>query len=127
MLALLAEIFEVCIIPLLGVLTAFLVKWLNSKSQEIQNKTENDKFDKYIQMLNETIVDCVIATNQTYVNSLKESGSFDETAQKVAFNKTFDAVMTILSTDAREYLNAAVGDLNAYISEKIEAQVNINR
>lgn len=127
MLALLAEIFEVCIIPLLGVLTAFLVKWLNSKSQEIQNKTENDKFDKYIQMLNETIVDCVIATNQTYVNSLKESGSFDEAAQKVAFNKTFDAVMTILSADARECLNTAVGDLNAYISEKIEAQVNINR
>jgi hypothetical protein len=127
MLALLAEIFEVCIIPLLGVLTAFLVKWLNFKSQEIQSKTENDKFDKYIQMLNETIVDCVIATNQTYVNSLKESGSFDEAAQKVAFNKTFDAVMTILSADARECLNAAVGDLNAYISEKIEAQVNINR
>lgn len=127
MLALLAEIFEVCIIPLLGVLTAFLVKWLNSKSQEIQNKTKNDKFDKYIQMLNETIVDCVIATNQTYVNSLKEAGSFDAKAQKVAFEKTYNSVMKILSADAQEYLTEAVGDLNAYITEKIEAQVNQNR
>lgn len=127
MLALLAEIFEVCIIPLLGVLTAFLIKWLNSKSQEIQNKTKNDKFDKYIQMLNETIVDCVIATNQTYVNSLKEAGSFDAKAQKVAFEKTYNSVMKILSADAQEYLTEAVGDLNAYITEKIEAQVNQNR
>ena len=127
MLALLAEIFEVCIIPLLGVLSAFLVKWLNSKSQEIQNKTKNDKFDKYIQMLNETIVDCVIATNQTYVNSLKEAGSFDAKAQKVAFEKTYNSVMKILSADAQEYLTEAVGDLNAYITEKIEAQVNQNR
>ena len=127
MLALLTEIFEVCIIPLLGVLTAFLVKWLNSKSQEIQNKTKNDKFDKYIQMLNETIVDCVIATNQTYVNSLKEAGNFDAKAQKVAFEKTYNSIMKILSADAQEYLTEAVGDLNAYITEKIEAQVNQNR
>ena len=127
MLALLAEIFEVCIIPLLGVLTTYLIKWINSKSKEIQIKTENDKFDKYIQMLNETIVDCVIATNQTYVNSLKEAGSFDAKAQKVAFEKTYNSVMKILSADAQKYLTEAVGDLNAYITEKIEAQVNQNR
>ena len=29
---LVAQIFEVCIIPLLGVLTAFFVKWVNVKT-----------------------------------------------------------------------------------------------
>jgi hypothetical protein len=31
---LIAAIFEVCIIPLLGVLTAAFVKWVNIKSNE---------------------------------------------------------------------------------------------
>ena len=30
------SIFQVCIIPLLGVLTTFFVKWVNAKSEEIQ-------------------------------------------------------------------------------------------
>ena len=29
---LVTQIFEVCIIPLLGVLTAFFVKWVNAKT-----------------------------------------------------------------------------------------------
>ena len=32
---LIAEIFEVCLIPLLGVLTAYFVKWVNTKSAEL--------------------------------------------------------------------------------------------
>jgi hypothetical protein len=36
-------------------------------------------------MATDTITNCVIATNQTYVNSLKEQGKFDEAAQKEAF------------------------------------------
>jgi hypothetical protein len=36
-------------------------------------------------MLNRTITECVIATNQTYVETLKQQGKFDEEAQKIAF------------------------------------------
>ena len=32
---LLADIFQVCILPLLGVLTAFFVKWVNAQSAKI--------------------------------------------------------------------------------------------
>ena len=50
-LPLLYQILEVCIIPLLGVLTAFIVKYINVKSGEIQAKVENDTADKYIALL----------------------------------------------------------------------------
>ena len=127
MLELLNEIFDVCLIPLLGVLTTYLVKWLKAKSLELQVKSDNDLLDKYIAMLDETITNCVIATNQTYVNSLKESKKFDAEAQKVAFQRTYESVLAILTADAKEYLSSAVGDLNTYITEKIEASVNVNR
>lgn len=124
---LLAEIFTVCIIPLLGVLTAFFVKWVNAKSAEIKTNVNDATLSKYMDMLAQTISDCVIATNQTYVESLKAQGKFDLNAQKEAFNLTKDAVMTILSAEAQIYLSTAVGDLNAYITKKIEAEVNLNK
>lgn len=124
---LLAELFEVCIIPLLGVLTAFFVKWVNTKSAEIKTNINDATLSKYMDMLAQTISDCVIATNQTYVESLKAQGKFDLNAQKEAFNLTKDAVMTILSAEAQVYLSTAVGDLNAYITKKIEAEVNLNK
>lgn len=124
---LLADIFEVCIIPLLGVLTAYAVKYIQVKSAEITKNTDNALADKYTVMLADTISACVLATNQTYVEALKKQGSFDVEAQKVAFNMTLNAVMEILSDDAKEYLSEAFGDLNSYITSQIEASVNVNK
>lgn len=120
-------IFEVCIIPILGVLTAFFVKWVNAKSAEVSSNLDNATLTKYLNMLTETISNCVIATNQTYVESLKAQGKFDVEAQKEAFKRTSEAVMSILSKDAIEYLSTAVGDLKVFINKKIEAEVNLNK
>lgn len=124
---LVTQIFEVCIIPLLGVLTAFFVKWVNAKTAEIADTRENETEKKYINMLNDTISDCVIATTQTYVDALKKQGAFDAEAQKVAFTMTYEAVVKLLTDEATEYLNEAVGDLNLYITQKIESEVNLNK
>ena len=124
---LITTIFQVCIIPLLGVLTTFLVKWLQIKSSELQIKMDNDVADKYMAMLTNTITECVLATNQTYVEALKQQNKFDLEAQKIAFDKTSEAVMAILTEDAKEYLESAVGDLELFIRQKIEAEVNLNK
>lgn len=124
---LLQQIFQICIIPLIGVLTTFLIQFIKIKQEEILGKVENEALEKYIKMLSDTITACVIATNQTYVNSLKEQGKFDATAQKIALQMTYDAVLKILSEDAKEYLTNAFGDLEAFINQKIEESVNQNR
>ena len=124
---LLTQIFEVCIIPLLGVLTAYIVKYIQVKSAEITKSTDNTLIDKYTGMLADTISACVLATNQTYVETLKKQGKFDAEAQKIAFNMTLDAVMNILNEDAKEYLSEAFGDLNSYIASQIEASINVNK
>ena len=124
---LILTIFQVCIIPLLGVLTTFFVKWVNAKSAEIQTNIDDATLRKYMGMLTETIADCVVATNQTFVETLKAQGKFDEEAQKEAFRQTSVAVIQILSDDAKEYLSSAVGDLETYITKKIEAEVNLNK
>lgn len=124
---LLSQIFELCVLPLLGVLTMFAVQFIRTKTQEIAVKNDNEILNKYLGMVSNTITECVIATNQTYVEALKKQGKFDTEAQKAAFNLTYSAVMTILSEDAKEYLTIAYGDLTAYITTQIEASVNLNK
>ena len=121
---LLFQILEVCIIPLLGVLTAFLVKFIKVKSNEITEKVDSDIADKYITMLADTISACVIATKQTYVEALKKDNAFTKEAQLEAFDMTYKAVMLILTEDAVTYLTNIYGDLGAYITAQIEAEVN---
>ena len=123
----LSKIFEVCIIPLLGILTTYLVQWIKMQSKKIQEETDNELEKKYIMMLEDTISNCVIATNQTYVETLKAQGAFGEAEQKKAFEMTFKSVISILTEDAKVYLTEAIGDLQAYITASIEAQVNLNK
>ena len=123
----LQQIFQVCIIPLLGVLTTYLVLFIKKKSDQLKQETDNELYQKYMDMLTETIINCVIATNQTYVDALKDKHAFDKEAQLEAFNMTYSAVLNILSEDAKNYLNEAVGDLDAFIKQAIEAQVKLNK
>ena len=100
-LEMLNQIFELCIIPLLGILSYYLIQYITINGAEAQNKIDNDLADKYIKMVTETVVSCVKATNQTYVDSLKATGAFDVEAQKKAFDMTKNAVLSILTAEAQ--------------------------
>ena len=119
----LPQVFEIIIFPLLGAATLYLVAFIHAKKKELQEKTKSEMAKKYLELLDKTISECVIATNQTYVNSLKAQGSFDADAQKEAFRLTYEAVLNILTEDAEMYLKTAVADLQTYITNKIETEV----
>lgn len=124
---LLIEIFKVVIIPLLGVLTTFLIKFINSKSKELAAKTDSEQAKKYIEMLDNTISTCVLSTTQTYVEALKKEGKFDLEAQKKAFEMTYQAILNILTEESKAYLTSLYGDLKSYLTAKIEAEVKSNK
>jgi hypothetical protein len=44
-------------------------------------------------------------------------------AKRIALNKTKDAVLLILEKETKKYLEANIGDLEAYIIEQIEASI----
>lgn len=122
-LSILQQIFELCIIPLLGIVAKFVIEYIAQKKEQIKAQTDNELAQKYLDILNDTIAKCVTATNQTYVESLKEQNAFDADAQKEAFNKTYNAVIETLGDEANKYLPMVIGDLQTYITEHIEASV----
>lgn len=126
-LKILQEIFTVCIIPLLGILIKYLVDWIQTKKNTLIQQEENEIKQRYIEMLANTIETCVIATNQTYVNALKDKNAFTLEAQKEAFEITKNAILTILGEEGQNYLKQIYGDLNIYIMKEIEKNVNIQK
>ena len=117
------QVFDLCIVPLLGLATTIFVAFIKQKMTESKERIDNDLISKYLGMLEMTIIDCVKATNQTYVEALKDKNAFDAEAQKHAFELTKNAVIKILSDDAKNYLAHVLGDLDAIIDEKIEATI----
>lgn len=117
------ELFEVCLFPLLGILTAYIVQLIKVKMAQLSEKTKNETLNKYTYMLTDTITSCVIAVNQTYVDTLKKQGRFDADAQKEAFRRVYEQVIEILKGDALNYLDEAYSDLRGYITALIEQQV----
>ena len=118
---------EMFLTALLVVLSKFIISWFNAKIAEVKQKTQKELLNKYLDMVNATVENCVIATNQTYVEALKNQNMFDAEAQKEAFKKTFEAVKALLSEEAIAYLTELSGDADLYLSTLIEAEVNKNK
>lgn len=121
------QIFDLCIVPLLGILVTCLVVFISSKTKELNEKHDVELLTKYTNMLSQTVIDCVIATNQTYVEALKGQNKFDAEAQKKAFEMTYQSVLQVLNEDAKDYLSNVYGDISILLTNLIEAEVSRNK
>lgn len=103
----------------LAVLVAaiFVSRYFASKANMINQ-------DNCIEWLNEIITDCVIYTNQVFVNSLKEEGKFDTEAAKKAFEMTLEKVKEQLSEEIINQVTKYVGDFDSFVTTLIEKTVN---
>ena len=111
----------------IGLLTTFATLWIKQKMSQAKNTVKTEEGQKYLSMLEDTVINCVVATNQTYVSNLKKENLFDAEAQKKAFDMTYQSVMSVLNTDAQKFLSEAYTDVPALVTQMIEAQVNKNK
>ena len=123
----LEKIFELVVFPMLGIAGIYLTYLIKIKINELKQKSKDDTVQKYLDMLNDTITSAVLATTQTYVETLKKQGKFDEAAQKIAFQKTYNVIMEVLTDEAIKYITTSVGDLETYVTNQIEAQVKLTK
>lgn len=121
------EVFKLIVFPILSIAGVYLTHLITVKINELKQKSKNDLVNKYLDMLNDSICTAVLTTTQTYVEALKKEGKFDLDAQKVAFEKTLGAVKAVLTEDAKETLTEAIGDLDVYITNRIEAEVRMTK
>lgn len=117
-----------CSVPIiLGFVGKYIIKFSNAKTEELKNKTKNENFKNILEIADKIISECILATNQTYVEELKNRDLFDADAQKEAFMITLNNIKLILSEDIKEALNEHFGSADAYIQGKIESTIKENK
>lgn len=125
--AIIACIVTAFIIPVITSCGKYITSFLKAKMDSVQKSTDNQiikdlKID-LLRMINEAVV----ATNQTFVNSLKDKNQFTEKEWAEAFNKTKTAVLESLTENQIEILNKNVGNLDKYIETLIQSAVDKNK
>lgn len=119
----LKELFFAVITAAVPVLTAYIVVLIRKVGENAAANTESIQAKTYIMEAAEAIAAAVAATNQTYVDALKNAGKFDAEAQKQAAQKALAACLQSISPAAQEFIERAYGDIREYLTTRIEAEV----
>lgn len=105
------------VIPLISLLGTKLYQLINTK-------ISNEKGAKCLTEATDIVLNAVRSVFQTYVESLKKSGSFNKEAQVQALNLAKDIVLAQLSEETKNYITKNYGDLNEWLKTSIEAGIN---
>ena len=115
------------LIAILPIISTFLLRLINLKSQEIKNrniKNKQSQNNKLIDLVTDTIRKIVIALNQTQVEELKKNNEFTKDKQKEVFNKAKNEIMKILTQDSKKAIKEVYNSVDTIIDTQIEVAVN---
>lgn len=108
--------------------TAYVRKAAAAINASTAEKIKNETIQRICCEITDAVADAVAAMNQTYVNDLKASGSFDKDAQAKALNGAISAAIKSLSKDALDYIKEISGDDTVgYLTTRIQAQIDHNK
>ena len=109
-------VVSVVLTPTLTFLITELITWIKSK------KT-NAKLDRFLDLAEKSVIKAVKAVMQTYVDSLKKGGAFNEEEQRIAFLKARNKAIELMGAAAFEAIGTVYGDNNAWLESTIEATI----
>jgi hypothetical protein len=121
------EILKAVLAAAIPILAGYLVTFIQNKSKQAAAGTNSVIVKDLISGAEKIVTDAVTATNQTFVDSLKESGKFDEAAAKAAFEKSKDAILKILPQTTKDALTVLYGDVDTWLTAKIESTVKAQK
>ncbi len=103
-----------------------LITWAGTKLiQYIGTKVKNEKAAALLTTATTIVLNAVRSVFQTYVESLKASGSFNAEAQKTALSKAKDIALSQLGDDVKEYISSTYGNLDGWLTNQIESTINL--
>lgn len=81
------------------------------------------KAKRYIDVIVDAISIAVTSVNQTYVDSLKEAGTFDEESASVAKRLAIQKAKDLITADSKRFIEMVYGDFDKYLENAIESYV----
>ena len=122
---LLIKVLYAVIIAVVPIITPYVVKYLKALFDKVDSETSQTVIHSTIQEVQDLIISAVSYTSQTFVDSLKKSGTFDEDAQRKAFEDTKNAVLLMITSETKEILETVYQDVDKWIDLQIESTVRM--
>lgn len=113
------------IIPVIATYIVKLIKLKITESKIIAKVTKNEAIAKQVENAISDVMDAVLYVNQTYTDSIKASGEFNEIAQKKAFDKAYIKAVELISQGTQDIIQKLYGSFDKWLELKIESAVNI--
>ena len=114
----LSVVVTAVILPLISFAGTKLIAYLNAKV-----KDENAKL--HLTSATTIVTNAVLTVFQTYVDSLKKSGSFDANAQVIALNKAKDIALSQMTQAVKDFITKNFGDIDNWLTIQIESSINL--
>ena len=111
-------------IPVCG---AYAAKFLRQKSAQIAERTESDRVKDLLAQVTDAVTTAVTYTNQTMVDALRRSGGLTAEDAKEAMRLSLNKALSLLSEVARNQIEQLYGDITAYLTSRIEAEVKTQK
>lgn len=118
LLNILSVVVSAVVLPLISIGGTYLIKWINSK-------IKNQEYAKLLSDATNIVLNAVRSVSQTYVDSLKSSGSFNKEAQEIALNKAKEIAMAQMGSDLKKFIEENFGSIESWLTNQIEASINL--
>lgn len=106
------------VLPLISFAGTKLISWLNTKV-----KDENAKMQ--LTVATNIVKNAVLTVFQTYVDSLKASGTFNAQAQSTALLKAKEIALSQMTAEVKEYIIKNYGDIETWLTTQIESTIKL--
>ena len=123
----LLELIKAVALAAVPVCGAYAVKFLRQKSAQIAERTESDRVKDLLAQVTDAVTTAVTYTNQTMVDALRRNGGLTAEEAKEALRLSLNKALSLLSEVARNQIEQLYGDITAYLTSRIEAEVKTQK
>lgn len=99
------------------------LKALLEYTKEASEGVKSEKAKKAIEKALEVVTLAVNTTNQTFVQSLKDEGTFDKDRAEEAFNATKVEILKMLDEETKEVLEQEFKSTDVFLNSAIESKI----
>ena len=109
---------------IIGTAGTALATWLTTYIVGLLNqKIKDKKLARWASELWQIIMTAVQTVFQSFVDTLKKEGKFDENAQKEAKERAYNIIVSQLTPELSKYIKENFGDMKEYLMNQIEAMI----
>jgi hypothetical protein len=109
------------IIPFVGWMAAYIVKFFKTRVDEGQLKIKNTTINHYIDLAEDAVIKAVLSTSTTFTEALKKDGAFTKEKGIEALNIAKEKAVSTITEEGKKIISEGYGDFDSWLDNTIHS------